>query len=397
MSLPSSNPARPTSVALLCDIENRLVSKMHDDLGLGVRPGDSVLEAFDPQSRAKALEFLHEARGRRAAFGWELHLRVAQRLRMLHFCASLTSDGLLVVGAELLADAAAQHARYLILGESPPSLPASEARTDVYEQLSALNNELLNAQRELSKVNAALARANAEKAQLVAMIAHDLRSPLNVVALCSTMLLDPRTRLDEDQRQLAERVQRQSDRMRRLVQDLLVAFSLESGALQLMRQPVDLVEAVRRNVQSNALLADKAGLRLTFESGAAALPATLDPVRIDQVLDNLIQNAIKFSPPGTAIAVHLAQDAQSAEISVADQGPGIAASELAQVFEAFRSSSRDRADGDASFGLGLAIVKSIIERHGGAVSVESALGRGATFRVRLPLQASEGAGNGKAS
>ena len=148
--------------------------------------------------------------------------------------------------------------------------------------------------------------------------------------------------------------------------------------------PVNLGEAVESNVRRHRVLAAKKGIEISLErEREAELPRLrLDASKIEQVLDNVIGNAVKFSPPGSPVEVHLGRENGHVVISVADHGPGIPADLLGKLFEPFTRGGVREAKGA---GLGLAIVKRIVAGHGGDIRVESEIGRGSTFRVCLPL------------
>jgi two-component system phosphate regulon sensor histidine kinase PhoR len=152
----------------------------------------------------------------------------------------------------------------------------------------------------------------------------------------------------------------------------------------LNKQPVDVVEIVNKVAESLKAQADRAGLNLNVSISASLPEAFADRDRIQQVLINVIHNAIKFTPPGGMIDVSAIADGDNIQISIADTGIGIPDDDLPRIFERFFKSDKARTSG-AGTGLGLAIVKHIIEAHGGSVWAESIEGKGATFYFTLPL------------
>lgn len=286
--------------------------------------------------------------------------------------------------------------------ERGPELPREEAAGEVtgpagagdrrgdrlYAELSRLNNELATAQRELARSNAELVRLNEQKNQLLGIAAHDLRNPLGIILTYSGFLLDEAAgRLDREHAAFLHIIQRSSDFMLTLVNDLLDVAKIEAGRLDLDRRPVDLAALVERNVALNRTLAGKKGIRVLFATAGDLPRLPLDGVRIEQVLNNLIGNAVKFSPPGTTVEVRLepAGDGRVC-LAVRDQGEGVPAEALDRIFRPFERGHAAGTGGEKGAGLGLAIVKKIVEGHGGEIRVESGGERGgSTFSILLPV------------
>jgi len=249
-------------------------------------------------------------------------------------------------------------------------------------------------QRELLQKNAALEELNQQKNQWLGMAAHDLRTPLGVISGYSDFLIDQMEDAFSEQAEMIDRIKSSSRFMLNLVDDLLDISTIESGNLKLRLQPTDLLRLVRRNVGLNRVLAEQKGIDIELHRPASLPLMELDSDKIEQVLNNLIGNAVKFSLPGTAVHVRVEADAGEARIAVEDQGPGIPEDQLQQLFQPFSSTSVTSTGGEKSTGLGLAIVRRIVEGHGGRIQVESRVGQGSTFRVSLPLRAATAAGPG---
>jgi signal transduction histidine kinase len=172
--------------------------------------------------------------------------------------------------------------------------------------------------------------------------------------------------------------------MAALVNDLLDVAKIESGKLQLDVEPSDLSRLVERNVMLNRPLARKKDI--TLRVSAEEVPTmTLDPAKIAQVLNNLISNAVKYSPSNTTVDVGLRREDGHAILSVEDQGQGIPEDEQDALFQPFATTSVRATAGEKSTGLGLVITKRIIEGHGGEIEVMSEAGEGSTFIVTLPI------------
>ena len=179
-------------------------------------------------------------------------------------------------------------------------------------------------------------------------------------------------------------VERNGQRLLRLVGDLLFVAQVEAGKLALERTRADLEEIARDAIDAVRPRAEEQDIQLVLE--AAPVPALAgDPGRLGQMLDNLISNAIKFTPPQGRVTVRLAAEGDRAVLEVSDTGIGIAAEDEDRLFERFFRASGAHAAAIPGVGLGLTIVKSIVEGHGGEIEVASELGHGTTFRIELPL------------
>ncbi len=259
----------------------------------------------------------------------------------------------------------------------------------VVKALAALNSELTDAQRSLVRRNAELDAAVREKNQLLGMAAHDLRNPLGVIVGVAELLSEElAASLSQENRELLSGLMRSAESMLALINDLLDYSKVEAGRLELQLAPVDLASVLRENVAFNSLLAGKKGINLRLQIAGAPPPLiNLDSRRVQQVIDNLISNALKFSHSGTTVTVTMRAGPAEVTIEVADQGQGIASDELGKLFKPFSSTRTRSTGGEKSAGLGLAIAHRIVQAHGGRIRVESEPGRGTTFFVTLPAAA----------
>ena len=229
---------------------------------------------------------------------------------------------------------------------------------------------------------AALAQSDELKSALLAAVSHDLRTPLASIKASATSLLDESVSWDDAaRRDFLEAIDEETDRLTLMVGNLLDLSRIEGGALRPDKEWYDVAE----------LVADVAG-RVASRAGGHALRTAVAPelplihvdyVEIAQVLLNLVENALKYTPPGTAITVSARAVAGAIEFAVRDTGPGISPNTLPRLFEKFyRAETTNRVPGT---GIGLAIAKGLVEAHGGRIWVESRVGEGATFRFTLPL------------
>lgn len=254
----------------------------------------------------------------------------------------------------------------------------------LYDDLSRLNNELATAQRALAKSNAELDRLNIQKNELLGIAAHDLRNPLQVILTYSHFLLEEAAGLAAEHREFVRTIRSSSQFMLHLVDDLLDVARIEAGTLDLDLAPVDLGALVERNVALNRVLAEPKGTHIELRREGEIPEMVLDAPKTEQVLNNLIGNAVKFSPPGSTVEVRLARREEGVALSVRDQGAGIRPEELETLFRPFQKGRNRSTAGEKSTGLGLAIVKRIVEGHRGEIRVDSAPGEGTVFHVLLP-------------
>jgi signal transduction histidine kinase/DNA-binding response OmpR family regulator len=266
---------------------------------------------------------------------------------------------------------------------------------DLQRHAAALEQEIADRKRAESERAEMLARAQAAQAEaeeanrlkdeFLATVSHELRAPLN--AMLGWVTLAREGRLDEASKERAlETVERNARTQKKLVDDLLDVSSIITNNLALDLEPTDLASVIETAVESVRPAAAAKGVSLRTDLDPMEDLFRLDRNRFQQVIWNLVHNAVKFTHPEGAVKVHLRRVNGQAEIEVVDTGIGIAPEFLPFVFDRFRQADGSITRRHGGLGLGLAIVRSLVEMHGGAVDVESAgLGQGATFRVRLPF------------
>lgn len=261
-----------------------------------------------------------------------------------------------------------------------------EPPVNYYEELSRLNNELVNMQRELSKKNRELDELNKLKNEFLGIAAHDLRSPLSVIMGYSNFVLEETEgTLSEDHVKMLKSILTSSKFMLNLLNDLLDVSAIESGKLNLNLVKTDIIKVIEKNVELNNVIAQKKNIKILFNHPELIPEITFDDGKIEQVLNNLISNAVKFSQPGTSVEVSIIVNGPDAIISVTDHGQGIPETELGKLFKPFERTSVRSTAGEKSTGLGLSIVRNLILGHKGEIWVESKVGVGSTFYFSLPL------------
>ena len=223
----------------------------------------------------------------------------------------------------------------------------------------------------------------------VAVVSHELKAPLaSIRGFLNLVLAGETGELNDEQRHFLSIVDRNSDRLLRLVDDLLLVTQLDAGVLGLELEPVDLGSVASEAVEAAAVDARARGVELALVTEERMLVLG-DRVRLAQVVDNLLSNALKFTPAGGTVELWVAGEGDQALLAIADSGIGMSRSEQERVFSRFFRASSAVREGIPGTGLGLAIAKTFVEAHGGEISVESAEGAGTTFQLRFPLLAAD--------
>jgi PAS domain S-box-containing protein len=247
------------------------------------------------------------------------------------------------------------------------------------------------AQRALAEQNERLLELDRLKDEFVSLVSHELRTPLTSIRGYLDLVLEGEAgELTPDLERFLSVVNRNADRLLHLVGDLLFLAQVDAGKLALEFGPVELDEVVRQCVEAARPVAEENEIELTVS--VEPVPTLLgDGARIAQVLDNLVSNALKFTPGHGRVEVRLLSADDRAVLEVEDTGLGIPAGEQGQLFERFFRSSSASENAIPGTGLGLTIAKAIVERHDGRITVESVERVGTTVRVELPIRAADGA------
>jgi signal transduction histidine kinase len=230
-----------------------------------------------------------------------------------------------------------------------------------------------------------LETANRHKSEFLANVSHELRTPLTAIKGFVDNMLDGLTgELNSRQLRYLTRLQANTDRLARLINDLLDLSRIEAGRLELRPTTVQLASLVHDVVASLRPVAAARGLQLEAPTTAASVWADAD--KVTQVLMNLLGNALKFTPADGQVTVTVTHDEVAwVQIAVADTGPGIAAEDAAHIFDQFYQTAHTDLATRHGTGLGLTIAKTLVEMHGGRLWVESTVGHGSTFRFTLPV------------
>jgi signal transduction histidine kinase len=267
----------------------------------------------------------------------------------------------------------------LLLGVLTAVLATGRARA--YRLVKEKTLELRDQAAELRTTVEELEVAQAIKDEFLALVSHELRTPLTSIRGYSELLAEEE--LSEDQREFLAVISRNSGRLLSLIDDLLVMTQIQSGGLSLELGDVILNDLIASSTEAAKPFAASKQIALLIES-EADLATEGDPLRLGQALDNLVSNAIKYTPSGGRVSITAAHDGETATIKVSDTGIGIPRDEQAQIFSRFFRTSNARISGIQGTGLGLAITRGIVEAHGGTIGFDSEEGAGTTFYITLP-------------
>lgn len=261
----------------------------------------------------------------------------------------------------------------------------ARVRTHLQLQILALQRENLIA--DLEEKNQKLRELNDLKNKFLGMAAHDLRNPITAISGYSGLLLtDKKSFSEEKHDEFIGIINKTSQQMSSLVNDMLDISVIESGKLELHLQRGQLGKLIEERIGLIGFTAGKKNIQI--HKTIAPIPEILfDANRIGQVLDNLISNALKFSPPGSTVHVSLERKGDKACVSVKDEGAGIPLDEQSKLFQGFQKTSVRPTSGEKSTGLGLAIAKKMVEAHHGTIGVSSKVGSGSIFSFELPIKA----------
>jgi len=325
--------------------------------------GEPLLESFEPGSRIKL------ARALETGGTCELLLRGSE------------NDAPRVVRFAVLPEAGA---RRVLVGASNGQIWYSEAQGRELlrrnDELGVLSRQLARQAQELGQARTRLEHLNALRQQLTATLAHDLRNPLSAVGLVARELGRlgqglPLTRVSA----LARRLERSVLRMARLIDTVLAAVRLEEDEIALDRTSTSLEDVVREAIDALAPLADERHVSVAC-AARGDTRALVDATWMGQVLDNLLANAIRHAPQGSAVRVAISGDEQHVECSVSDQGPGVPPELREAIFDRFRQAGPHA----GSAGLGLYVSRGVLELHGGRIWVEQPETGGARFCFEVP-------------
>lgn len=393
----------PNGIAIIINDDGILQKIIHDSFGLFSLQGDgtiSFVDCLESDSIPKAYQFIERINTNDVAYGWELHVSDGDDISLFSFSGIRIDDENLLIGTANpddteqflngLMDMNNESINKLrtFMKEQQQSAGSQDDEWAMYDQMSGLNNELANMQRKLTKKTAELERMNELKNQMLGMAAHDLRNPLTLIQNYALFLIEDHEEQDiftDDQFQLVREIKQSSEYMVQIIENMLDISAIESGSINLDKKDEDIGKLIERIVSLNRPPASKKDISLNTNLPDDPIIKKVDAHKFQQVLDNLVSNAIKYSQSQTKVEVGVSDGSDSAiTIYVEDEGQGIPEGELDDLFVPFAKISSEPTAGEKSTGLGLAIAKKIVEAHGGDIQVESEVGVGSTFFINIP-------------
>ena len=239
---------------------------------------------------------------------------------------------------------------------------------------------------ELEQTRIELLELNEEKNRILGIAAHDVRNPIaNVVSLCSLLQEEIPTAGNGELISMIRTMEEGANYVLELLKNLLDFSKIEAGKRELIRHKVDLLQLIKQSLSLQSPHAALKQIHLDLQAEEGPCEAFLSATSILQVLQNLISNAIKFSPDHTTVTVQLERTSEDLILRVMDEGPGISAADQENIFQAFTKGSNSPTRGESSSGLGLWITQRLVKSHGGEIRVENRDPQGAAFVVTLPL------------
>lgn len=320
----------------------------------GLTDGDGWVDMFHPDDRAPAMDLWQ----RSVATGdpYEIEYRLRDR-----------------------------HGEYRwVLGRALP-VRDTEGRIVRWMGTCTMIDEQKRVQEALERSRQALRLADRQKDQFLATLAHELRNPLSPIATAAHLLMMAPDQRDNVSR-AAEIIQRQTEHMRHLLEDLTDVSRVTRGQATLHIEPLQLADVIAAAAEQAAPLISRRGHRLQVIDQAPALQVKADPLRMTQILSNLLNNAAKYTPEGGEIALEVTRDGDQAMVAVRDNGAGMAPDQVEHMFELFAQADTTPERAAGGLGIGLALARSLAQLHGGSLTGSSpGLGMGSTFELRLPL------------
>ncbi len=361
---------------IVCDQAGQIKKLLRDSIGFASESpeGKLVFSFIHSNSRQRFLDFLNEVKKKKVAFLYQIDLILGDKILPFVFGGVFSDPEVLIVASsnktelyelinqiQEINNEQTNTIRMLIKEKFDVEKKKKEEDDKIYNDITGLNNELINLQRELARKNAELVHLNDLKNKFLGMAAHDLRNPIGIIYSYSDFLRDEaKDVLSSEHKEFLDIINTSAQFMLALIDDLLDISRIESGKIDLHQELFPIEQLMSKIVGLNRVL-------------------------LEQVFNNLISNAIKFSIAATVIKVEISESENSVLIGVHDQGQGIPEAELDKLFKPFQKTSVKSTGGEKSTGLGLSIAKRIVEAHKGVIRVESKVGEGTTFYVELPL------------
>ncbi len=395
-----NEPVDIKGFALLCDNGGIVKSVLRDDFGIAINNpvGKLFSNLIDPDYRTQSLNFLLEIKQKKISIDYRLNFLINDTTHNFYFIGAALYDEVLIVAANNHKEAVdfTNHLQQInneqanlimdLLKKNIQANYTTEKETQqLYDEITKLNNDLVNLQRQLTRKIMELERLNELKNRFLRMAAHDLRNPLGVIMNFSEFLHEElKGEISDQHLTFLQNILNSSEFMLSLVEDLLDYSKIESGNIQLKFEEFDLVKQLQSIIENSNTISKRKQIEVKLNSDVDAVMIKADIHKILQIFHNLVDNAIKFSPEKSRIKVHLEEKNETVLVKVRDQGEGIKKEDQDKVFIPFTSITKKGTAGEKGTGLGMSIVKRIVDSHNGKIWLESESGKGTTFFVELP-------------
>lgn len=397
-----STENRQKGFALQCDMQGMVEKILSDEWGIiKLEPiGRLFTSLIDPGTRQKSLDFILDTKINRITYDYQLNITLDDVTLTQYFIGVAVDNKIIIICANNQLEAIEYTNQLQQINNEQANVirslfkekintPQQGDQDLLFNNVSKLNNELVNLQRQLFKKNTELEKLNEQKNQFLGMAAHDLRNPLNIILGYSDFLLtDYSEHLNADMNKFISSIHSSAQYMLGLIEDLLDISKIESGNLILNIESYDLIGQLQYIIELNNTIAKRKSIRIDLFIPEASIIINADQQKIEQVLNNLLNNAIKFSFPDTVVTVSCERNDKEISISISDNGPGIDEEDMKKIFNPYEKIAKTGTAGEKGTGLGLTIVKRIVEGHKGTIKAESEPEKGSTFIFTLPLSMS---------
>ncbi|MFL6352518.1 MAG: sensor histidine kinase [Bryobacteraceae bacterium] len=361
-------------------------------------PSHHLAELAEASAKPKMNSFLVTVLERGAALDWELGVASPGKVLTLFFSGCKAGERIIVIASERSRSAGDLYVELMKMSNNELRGAQHTARrsqahaarngrfeSSLRDQLARVTDQLVRTQGEVVAKNLDLEKYKIEKFQEIGLAVHGLRNPANGVLVATEYLIDDAESVPPNHLVLLRELMQSSTFMLQMIDNVLDICKIECGKLNVHLEPTDLVSLVKAALLLNVPQARRRGIRLEMSSDIPQLVMDLDPMKITQVIDNLLNNAIKFSHHSGLIRIRISAKRKLASLSVCDDGAGIAPDKTQVIFEPFRTFANGNGSVRNGIGLGLAISKRIVEAHSGKIEVKTEVGKGSTFTVGLPI------------
>jgi len=343
-----------------------------------IEAGHNFEDIILPDDLSKFLNFFNTLK-QESTFDWEISIQGESNIEVLTFSGLKDGENYVI-----LAFPASQYTELLdeLMGINNEQVSIlrkhlqekrqlSEKADSYFNDITKINNELINVRRELTRTNLELKRTNKEKNKLLGMISHDLKNSIGGINSLAGYYLHKESYSTEEIKEVLHVFETSSEQMLELIKDLFDYSRIEEGTIELSKKQHDIISVIQESIRINRLMAKEKSIEICFNNDIRTQHLSFDQNRLLQVLNNILQNSVKYSFPNSSITVSAFHEGNYICIKITDEGMGIPQKDIPHIFTPYYKTANKPTGKEHSTGLGLSIVKNIIEQHGGSISVES--------------------------